>query len=540
MSDRWILPATLRAKAQGYERDESVPLQGVIKVSFWLKANKPVIQGAREMLAEPLKARKYLSPQDLGAQYGSNPDARRAVLAFADKHHFPATYSSETSRQITLTVPVDKVEELFGDKLSIYTRPGHPNYRGREGSISLSEEDFSRDAAAEIVGVFGLDNRMQARRFASVAENRDQAPAAAAGPVGAPPSAFPPATYGFPVNPGMNQPHTPQGPPLTGAGQCIGIIGFGGTVRDGLFTGMGTPGQIEVAPPQEITQGDPNKFMSETLLDVDIASRCAPGAHIAVYAFDQTEQGWTSGLNGILETDPIPSVLSISWGWPEQLSGQDLWTKAAIDTVEDLLAAMALRGVTVVVSSGDLGGIAQYPASSEFVLSCGGTVNPVADEQVWNNQHNASGGGVSAFIEKPVWQTNAIQCVGPLNQPQPSQKRCFPDVAALAVYSSPVVPLQTEGTSAAAPQWSALMALANQFLNQSGLPSVGHFNSYLYDTGSNIQQSLHDILNGGSALGQRVSYIAKPKWDACTGWGTPRVMPFIQALAAASARPPGN
>jgi hypothetical protein len=241
------------------------------------------------------------------------------------------------------------------------------------------------------------------------------------------------------------------------------------------------------------------------------------------------------------QTDSIPSILSISWGWPEEhLPGPRLWTEAAIETVEDRLAALALRGVTVVVSSGDLGSMAQYPASSEFVLSCGGTVNPFGAEGVWNNHQNASGGGVSAFIGKPAWQGNAIQCVGPLDQPQPSQNRCFPDVAAWALYSSPVVPLLAQGTSAAAPQWSAVLALANECLAQSGLPVAGHFNSHLYDPGSNINKSLNDVLTGNNSLGSQLTYVAKQDWDACTGWGTPRVLPFLQALVAASQRASGH
>jgi kumamolisin len=485
------------------------------------------------MAAQPLKQRRYLSAKELAADYGSNPDsdAVDAVLAFADKHLVPASCSGgAAARQITLTVPVDRIEELFGVRLAIYTSSGHPSYRGREGSISLPKESFSRNTVMRIKGIFGLDNRCQARRFASFGQTTQAQPTPQASPD------FPPETYGFPVNPGDG--FLAPMPQLTGAGQHIGVVGFGGTVSAAIL-GVGAQDQIEIAPPQEITQGNNNDFQQETLLDVDIIRRCAPGARITVYAFDQTEQGWITGLDGILQTDPIPNILSISWGWPEkQLTGQGLWTNAAIEVVEELLAALALRGVTVVVSSGDLGSLAQYPASSEFVLSCGGAMSPPETELVWNNHQNASGGGTSAFIEKPAWQGNGIQCMGPLNQPQPSQNRCFPDVAACAVYTSPQVPHLTQGTSAAAPQWSALLALTNEFLAQSGLPPAGHFNSYLYDPVSNVGKSLNDVLSGNNSLAGQLSYVARQGWDACTGWGTPRVMPFLQALASASGRPP--
>ena len=47
-----------------------------------------------------------------------------------------------------------------------------------------------------------------------------------------------------------------------------------------------------------------------------------------------------------------PSVLSISWGWPEnETIGGLTWTQAAIDAVSATFQEAALLGVTVLVAS---------------------------------------------------------------------------------------------------------------------------------------------------------------------------------------------
>src|SRR5262249_23571899 len=143
-----------------------------------------------------------------------------------------------------------------------------------------------------------------------------------------------------------------------------------------------------------------------------------PGADIFVYAFDKTEQGWVSGLNDILQKNLIPSVFSISWGWPEvnadNVTVTQLWTESAIWAVEHLLAEMVLRHVTVVVSSGDMGISVCYPGSSALVLSCGGTqIFTASPEVVWQASASASGGGISSIIPMPAWQSAAgIQLQG--------------------------------------------------------------------------------------------------------------------------------
>jgi kumamolisin len=210
----------------------------------------------------------------------------------------------------------------------------------------------------------------------------------------------------------------------------------------------------------------------------------------------------------------------------------NLWTPAAIDAIEDLFAALTLRGVTIVVSSGDLGPLIHYPASSAFVMTCGGTQNPAAAETVWNAGNNASGGGISNTIPMPDWQkASIISCEGPQG-PVQTDKRCLPDVAAWAIYSSDQVE-PNQGTSAAAPIWSGLMALANQRLQAELNTVAGNINRQLYAANSPLQDACNDINDqrNNSITGGAPYFKSTKGWDACTGWGSPRVIRFIEALA---------
>ncbi|HJZ91438.1 MAG TPA: hypothetical protein VKE40_11235, partial [Gemmataceae bacterium] len=110
-----------------------------------------------------------------------------------------------------------------------------------------------------------------------------------------------------------------------------------------------------------------------------------------------------------------------------------------------------------------------------------------------------------------------------------------PDVAygadpetGVAVYSS--VPNDTGqagwmvvgGTSASAPQWAALIALANQERAAIGRPTLGRAADVLY---SLPRRDFHDITTGGNG------YLAGPGYDLVTGLGSPVADLLVPDLA---------
>ena len=163
-----------------------------------------------------------------------------------------------------------------------------------------------------------------------------------------------------------------------------------------------------------------------------------------MYFAPWTEQGWVDVLSSAVhDTTHRPSVLSISWGWPEFQTIQGLaWTQAAMDIVDATLQEAVALGVTVLAASGDSGvdcGIgdgkvhALFPASDPFITACGGTsISNVSgsnfDEVVWNDGslNGATGGGVSDFFPLPAWQTSAGV---PASLNDGHVRRGMPDVA---------------------------------------------------------------------------------------------------------------
>jgi kumamolisin len=78
------------------------------------------------------------------------------------------------------------------------------------------------------------------------------------------------------------------------------------------------------------------------------------------------------------------------------------------------------------------------------------------------------------------------------------------------------------GTSAVAPLWAGLIALANE---QNGV-AAGFVNPTLYSTGA--KSAFRDITQGNNG-----AFSAGPGWDACSGQGSPVGSAIIAVVGAA-------
>jgi len=202
-------------------------------------------------------------------------------------------------------------------------------------------------------------------------------------------------------------------------------------------------------------------------------------------------------------------------------------------------------GITVVATAGDdlarermSGGkvYVNYPASSPYVLGCGGTqikLDPqrtaIVDEVVWNEQgRRGTGGGISEIYAVPAFQSET-RLPGSLNDGKPG--RGVPDIAAAAgqlngyrifLGGTEVV---VSGTSAVAPLWGAFIALLNE---QRGL-SLGFLNGRLYQSPHLLKAiTSGDNIDTDSELG----YKAGEGWSACAGLGSPNGPAIIATLTA--------
>jgi kumamolisin len=514
-----------------------------LEVSVLLRPRKPLddLASRKELGLSTPGERKYLTREEFAATYGADPKDVAKIEAFAHDHNLTVGEVSLPRRTVVLSGTTASLSAAFGVYLANYEHP-EGTFRGRTGPIFIPA-----DLDGIVEGVFGFDNRPQARphfRHPRVTEATSRAGS---------PSAYTPVQvaqlYNFPSG-------------VDGSGECIGILEFGGgynsTELNHYFEQLGiTPPQVtavSVDGAHNKPQPGQNSPDVEVALDIEVAGSVAPGASIAVYFSNFTERGWVDAItSAVHDSLHKPSVLSVSWGFAE---GKLIWSRQAIRVVNEALQAAAAMGVTVCVASGDDGSRDQvndghahvdFPASSAFVLACGGTRLESSDgkitrESVWNDgaDGGAGGGGISVDVALPAWQTHAH--VPPSVNPGHHVGRGVPDVAGnadpetgyqiLADGQAGVV----GGTSAVAPLWSGLIACLNQKL---GTP-VGFLNPLLY---SQVQQAgaLHDITAGNNDItGHIGGYSAAVGWDACTGYGTPDGSAIATTLTGTAAAAGGS
>lgn len=142
----------------------------------------------------------------------------------------------------------------------------------------------------------------------------------------------------------------------------------------------------------------------EVLLDIEVAMSIASAATCRVYFCANSDQGFLDGITRATADLSAGDAISISWGGPESS-----WDSGAMDAFDKAFATALAKGVNVFVAAGDSGAddgtsypVADFPASSPHVVSCGGTRLSVnsdgsrSSETTWNDSStSATGGGLS-------------------------------------------------------------------------------------------------------------------------------------------------
>ena len=497
---------------------------------------KPIVTA--DAFTKPIEKRTILSRKDFEKNHGADPDSIAKVEAFAREHKLTVKEKSAGRRTVILSGPVSAMNQAFGIELKQYE---HPNgrYRGRTGAIHIPT-----DLQDVIEGVFGLDNRPQAKPHFRRRRERAGARAQAVSLSYTPPQVA--AFYDYPTG-------------VDGTGECIALIELGGgyTTTDLSnywnqlnLTKTPTVSAVSVGNGSNNPTGDPSGPDGEVMLDIEVSGSIAPGANIVVYFADNTDAGFLNAITtAVHDSTNNPSVVSISWGGPESS-----WTQQAMTSMDEAFQAAAAMGVTVCVAAGDDGSTdgvtdglnhVDFPASSPNVLACGGTTlvasgNNITSETTWNelaNNEGATGGGISDVFPLPAWQNGAG--VPPSANSNHNVGRGVPDVSGDADPTTGYVTLVDGqsgvigGTSAVAPLWAGLIALINESI---GRPA-GLINPLLYQTATTADD-FNDVTTGNNG-----AYSAGPGWDPCTGLGSPigaQVAIALGAPAQAHARKTGT
>jgi subtilase family serine protease len=320
----------------------------------------------------------------------------------------------------------------------------------------------------------------------------------------------------------------------TGTGQKIGIVDAYGdpSIQTDLnnfcsYYKISSTTVTILYPQGKPTTGN-SGWALETALDVEWAHAIAPGASIILSV---AKSASLSDLLGAVDAavSAGATVVSMSWGATES---------AGISAYD---SHFQTSGVTFVASSGDSGEAAapfevEWPASSPDVVSVGGTTLYLdasgnrtipSGVQFSETAWSSSGGGISGVYLAPAFQIAWLSSWGIPN-------RTVPDVSYVADPNTGVgvaygrYLYEVGGTSAGAPQWAALIALANQ----SRTAKVGG-NPDIYSvagTAPNIDSANFIDISSG-ANGADPDDISAVGYDLVTGLGSPVANNLVPALA---------
>ncbi|KAG2138056.1 peptidase S8/S53 domain-containing protein [Suillus bovinus] len=262
-----------------------------------------------------------------------------------------------------------------------------------------------------------------------------------------------------------------------------------------------------------------------------------------------TNEPYSYWLEYVLSQVKIPQTISTSYGDDEQSVPQSYAIRIC-----NGMAALGARGVSVIFSSGDGGvgdGVANpdeplehqcysndglktpmflpvFPASCPIsllatcsVTAVGGTVN------IPEIAADFSGGGFSNYFHRPSYQDDAVSAYlatlapGTYSGLYNSTGRAYPDVSSQAASFSVVYQGQVtllDGTSCAAPAFTAFVSMLNDARFSAGKTALGFLNPFLYSTG---YTALNDITEGRNPGCQTEGFNATVGWDPVTGYGTP-------------------
>jgi len=528
-SERFHTAATKRI--EGAQPDEILHLILALRPSpaapplpemdYWSTPRTPAERGAVQALAD----QQHAAQEDVDA-----------VIAFAEEQGLRVVAVHLDRATVEFAGSVAQVNHAFGITLSVFRSPSE-TYRSHEGPLYLPR------ALAEIVqAVYGLDNRRMAFRMGTP----NLSPNFTVTPLTPPDVA---GLYGFPAI------------PASIANQTIAIFEFGGGYTlpdvDAFYAGLNPslPSPKLVTPPIQLlgatnspgTSALPKRDDNEVLLDIDVAGSVASGATIAMYFAPFSEIGWVTALDTAIipsASEPKPSVISISWGCPEEF-----WSVAQANNLSTKLKAAAAKSITIFSASGDNGseatiedGLAHvnWPCIDPWVTAVGGTrIGDVSGSSFEELTWTPTGGGISTKKDSignlvyplPSWQHGAG--VPPSVNDGTTRGRGIPDIAAFADGYTIIRYGKKDGlggTSEAAPLYAGLVAVLNAIHGSN----IGYLNPTLYKLAETPGDSIFNDIDDGAS--NAFTFILPPPlpptkitspgytsvagWDACTGWGS--------------------
>jgi subtilase family serine protease len=313
----------------------------------------------------------------------------------------------------------------------------------------------------------------------------------------------------------------------------------------------------------------------EEVLDVELVHALAPDANLVILllpstSLDSTPNAVAAALGEFRLGPALGSVMSISAAG--QIGGEQCVSHGQAGSVNAALQSAVDRGMTVVAASGDMGAAAyqcdlysaltgtppvnpvkgvNLLASDPLVLGAGGTALTAShstgawiSETAWGlasgnpgnagGSFQASGGGFSQLFARPAYQAGVPGTGATRGVPDVSADASdLPGVAVVFSNGTQETVQSHGGTSASAPIWAALIALADQYAGHR----LGFVNPVLYRIARSpyYHRAFHDITSGNNTVQfpptTITGYQAASGWDPVTGLGSPDAQVLIPLLA---------
>ena len=487
--------------------------------------NQSELANLLQQLYDPASAnfRHYLKPAEFTDRFGPTEAEYQAAIDFLRSKGLEVKQTHSNRMLVDVSGSVPEIESAFGVRLQLFLQPEQSR------TFFAPDTEPSVDQGLQILHISGLDNHTvpQPRSHRMV-----QGPVARATPrVGSGPNgSFLGSDFRAAYVPGVS---------LTGTGQTVGLFEFGGYYPADIASYENQAGIPNVPVANVLIDGfngiptstRPGSNNEEVALDIEVVASMAPGVS-QILVYESSPSSTAAAIDDMLNrmaTDNLASQLSCSWG-------------VDIDeTTQQIFEQFAAQGQSFFLAAGDNGAYASFvdqPADDPYITVVGGTTLTTDANHNWiaETAWNGSGGGVSSYEPEPAGQSTwPIPVAG---------KRGVPDVSydanpstGFAVYDSVTYQRQAGwfevgGTSAGAPQWAALFAIANSLRTAAGKHVLSGTYNTLYAAGASAYGSdYHDVTTGTNGNCGTIC-TAAGGYDYVTGLGAPHVPYLMQALVA--------
>jgi kumamolisin len=446
---------------------------------------------------------QYPTASQFASTYEPTQASYNAVVAFATSNGLTVTTTYPNRAGLDLTGTAAQIEQAFFANLNVYQRPDGTQFFAPDRVPSFN-------LAVPLLGIGGFDN------FAVVqTETNGSGPGGSLSPQD------------------LRRAYTRCATSLTGSGQSVGILAYGGFNPATISSFETTAGvNVPVTPVSvksySLAVNPATEF--EVELDIEEAMTFTPGlAGVFVFEADPNSATRQDDISLQIQQPAYQTIKQFSSSFSE---GVDSMLAQALQT-------LANDQQSYFVASGDDGAYPSFgPTDSAggpaiqwtFV---GGTVLTMDDGASYQGETAwpGSGGGNESF-QTPSFQAALLNATtgGPALSGASLTFENFPDVAMAAVG----LEFGSE-TSAATPLWASFLALANEARANQSMNAVGWANPALYNIANSAAyaSAFNDITSGVSlpnALG--ATNAAVRGYDLVTGLGSPQCSLIYQLASA--------